>query len=573
MLLQELKFLVFDVHRAEGLLKTEAFAHFDLDTLIATLESADTLARRSFEPIAAQIDLEEPQLRDGKVIASPALTEPLRAYAELGFLAATFPRDWGGLDAPAIIGAANMALFGAACTPAAGYLFMTSAAARLILTFGNEAQQSTYIPPMLEGRWFGTMCLSEPQAGSSLHHVTTRAIPVSDGAFQIKGAKMWISGGDHDLSENIVHLVLARIVTDDTSSNPLSLFIVPRQRSDGRANDIIVAGLNKKLGHKATTNCALVFGENDACTGYLLGEPHRGLQQMFHMMHEARVGVGTTSAATAYAGYKYALAYAAERRQGRRNRSQSAARLVEHPDVRRMLLEQKAIAEGALCLSLRGAHLIDQIRVSPDRHERERLQALRDILTLLIKSWSAERGLEANSLAIQTMGGAGYVRDHPVERLFRDQRLNPIHEGTNGILAIDLVTRKAKQGQGLTPLFEAVEADARRTMPNEPAIATALLSGLKVISQCIEKTSATQCDPDLALAFASPITLMLGDMAASWMWLAQVSALSGRTDRFSQGKRAAAAYMVHHVWAKSLALATAITADVAPHNTIDEFSL
>jgi len=573
MLLQELKFLVFDIHESERLLRTEAFAHLDLDMLTATLESADMLARRSFESIAARIDLEEPTLRDGKVIASPALAEPLNAYAELGFLAATFPRDWGGLDAPAIIGAANMALFGAACTPAAGYLFMTAAAARLILTFGNEHQKSTYLPPMLEGRWYGTMCLSEPQAGSSLHHVTTRAIPLSDGAFQIKGAKMWISGGDHDLSENIVHLVLARIVTDDASINPLSLFVVPRQKPDGRENDITVSGLNKKLGHKATTNCALAFGENDACTGYLLGEPHRGLQQMFHMMHEARVGVGTTSAATAYAGYRYALAYAAERCQGRRNRSQSAARLVEHPDVRRMLLEQKAIAEGALCLSLRGAHLIDQIRVSTDQQETERLQALRDILTLLIKSWSAERGLEANSLAIQTMGGAGYVRDHPVERLFRDQRLNPIHEGTNGILAIDLVTRKARQGRGLTPFFEAVEADAQRAMPNEPAMAGALLSGLGIISRCIEKTSSTRCDPDLALAFASPLALMLGDMAASWMWLTQVSALGGRTDDFSQGKRAAAAYMVHHVWTKSLAIAPAIMAGAAPHNTIDEFSL
>ncbi|MBI1254643.1 MAG: acyl-CoA dehydrogenase [Hyphomonas sp.] len=573
MLLQELEFLAFHVHDTKHLLESDVFADLDHDTLLAALEAADSLARRSFEPIAARIDQEEPQLLDGKAVASPALAQPLRDYADLGFLAATFPREWGGLNAPSIINGATMALFGAACTPAAGYLFLTTAAARLILNFGSDAQRATYLPPMLAGRWFGTMCLSEPQAGSSLQHIRTRALPAADGEFQIKGSKMWISGGDHNLSENIVHLVLARIVTDGEPSNALSLFIVPRHRPDGHGNDVIVTGLNKKLGHKATTNCALSFGENGACKGYLLGEPHQGLQHMFQMMNEARVGVGTTSAATAYAGYRYALAYAAERRQGRRAGTQTPARLVEHPDIRRMLLEQKAIAEGGLCLSLRGAYLIDQIRIATDNEERLRLQGLLDILTPLIKLWCAERGLEANSLAIQTMGGAGYVRDHPVERLFRDQRLNPIHEGTNGILAIDLLMRKAKQGVGLSPLFEAIEIDTISAKDDEPAITDALLSGMAIVRQCISKVIDGKSDTDRLLVFASPIALMLGDLVASWLWLAQVRALAGRNDPFARGKRAAAAHMVHHVWPKSLALAPAIMAGAAPCLAIEERAL
>ncbi len=570
MLLQELEFLAFDVHGAEDLLKAGLFAHLDRNTLSGAMQAADRLARTSFEPIAALVDQEEPQLIGGKAVASPALARPLRDYADLGFLAATFPREWGGLDAPSIINGANMALFGAACTPAAGYLFLTTAAARLILNFGSDTQRSVYLPPMLEGRWFGTMCLSEPQAGSSLQQITTRAFPTAEGEFQIKGSKMWISGGDHDLSENIVHLLLARIVTDGEPSKSLSLFIVPRQRPDGHENDVTVSGLNRKLGHKATTNCALSFGETGACTGYLLGEPNQGLRQMFQMMNEARVGVGTTSAATAYAGYRYAAAYAAERRQGRRPDTHTPARLIEHPDIRRMLLEQKAIAEGALCLSLRGACLIDQIRIATDTHELQRLQELLDILTPLIKLWCAERGLEANSLAIQTMGGAGYVRDHPVERLFRDQRLNPIHEGTNGILAIDLLMRKARQGRGLSPLFEAIEVDTRHALHHEPTLADALLSGMATVRQCISKVIEADTDTDRLLAFASPIALMLGDMVASWLWLAQVRKLAGRNDPFAEGKRAAAAYMVCHIWPKSLALAPAIRAGAAPYLPIEE---
>jgi butyryl-CoA dehydrogenase len=562
----ELQFQLFEVHGADAVLGTAAFGHLDRDTLLAVLASAEEMAARRFAPIAAELDANEPRMVDGRAVTHPLLNEALRDYAEAGFIAAPFPRHLGGLGLPAAIGSAVTALFGAACTPAAGYVFLTGAAARVIAAFGDDRQRNLWLPPMLEGRWFGTMCLSEPHAGSSLLDVSTQAVAVGDGTYRIRGNKMWISGGDHDAAENIVHLVLARIVEDGHKADALSLFIVPRVRRDGTTNGIELLGLNKKLGHRGTTNCALAFGGAGESLGELLGPAHRGLQCMFHMMNEARIGVGTTAAVTAWAAYRYAAEYAFERRQGRRADTGGEARLIDHPDVRRMLLAQQTIAEGGLSLALFGACLVDRIQAETDGIARRQAEQLLDLLTPIIKSWCAERGVEANSLAIQTLGGAGYVRDHPVERLFRDQRLNPIHEGTNGILAIDLIVRKARRDQGLEPLLAPIEADARAAL-SEPLlapIAQPLLASLATVRQTLGCVIDVQRDGNAALAFATPLALMVGDLAVAWMWLKQSAATHRRDDERSRGKRAAARYMVTAVLPQSLALAAAVTEGAAP---------
>ncbi len=572
MLSKELQFQLFEVHGAHTVLGEPAFEHLDRDTLTAMLASAEELAERRFAPIAADIDAQEPRMADGRALTHPLLIGALKDYSQAGFIAAVFPRDAGGLGLPSAVGVAVTAIFGAACTPAAGYVLLTAAAARVLAAFGSESQRRRWLPPMLEGRWLGTMCLSEPHAGSSLLDVSTQAIPVGDGTYRIRGNKMWISGGDHDAAENIVHLVLARLVEDGRKADALSLFVVPRVRNDGETNGVQLLGLNKKLGHRGTTNCALAFGGAGETIGELLGPPHRGLQCMFHMMNEARIGVGTTAAATAWAAYRYAVGYAFERKQGRRADTGGEARLIDHADIRRMLLAQQAIAEGGLSLAIFGACLVDRIRVENDATQRQYASQLLELLTPIIKAWCAERGVEANSLAIQTLGGAGYVRDHPVERLFRDQRLNPIHEGTNGILAIDLIVRKSRRDRGLEPLLQPLEAEARQSLrePLLAPVAAPLLAALDTVRKALAHVADTAGDSAAIFAHATPLAMMVGDLTVSWMWLKQAIALGQRNDARARGKRAAARYMVTQLLPQSVALAAAVLASEAPWADLPE---
>lgn len=573
MLSAELGFQLFEVHDAASVLVHPQFSHLDRATIDAVLLSAEGLADERFTSIAAAVDAIEPRMVDGRAVVSPALKPALRAYADAGYIAAGFPQSLGGLGLPTSVNSALMATFGAACTPAAGYVLMTAAAARLIAAFGSPSQRDSWLAPMLAGRYFGTMCISEPQVGSSMLELSTQATPVDGRCYRVQGAKMWISGGDHDLAENIAHLVLARIAENGRKSESLSLFIVPRVRLDGTPNSVQLTGLNRKLGHHATTNCALSFGGEGECFGELLGEPGRGLESMFHLMNEARIGVGTTSAATAWAAYRYAAAYAMERRQGRRAADGARARLVDHADVRRMLLTQKAIAEGGLSLSLYGACLVDLVHCASSEAERRDASEMLELLTPIIKAWCAERGVESNSLAIQVLGGAGYVRDHPVERLFRDQRLNPIHEGTNGILAIDLVVRKARRGAGLAPLRQAIATEIAAALAADASCGTvrrvtAVLSqALATLCGVLDAVSASK-DPRASMAFASPIAMMVGDLAVSWMWLKQVRATAARNDGWAQAKRAAALHMVTQILPQSFALAPSVLGGDAAYDAL-----
>jgi alkylation response protein AidB-like acyl-CoA dehydrogenase len=497
-----LSFLLYDWLKVDRLTERPLFAEHSRASFDAMLDAANGLAVREFSPHNRRSDLVEPRFDGERVQLIPDIKRALDAFIAGGFMAMTQDAEVGGLQLPTVIEKAVFAHFVAANVATSAYPFLTSANANLLLAHGTLAQIDRFARPQLEGRFFGTMCLSEPQAGSSLADIRTRAVPddaSSDAPFgprfRLFGNKMWISGGEHELAENIVHLVLAKIPRDDGSlpdgTRGISLFIVPRRlvHTDGRIgarNDVALAGLNHKLGYRGTVNALLNFGEGKfrpdgahGAIGYLVGEPGDGLPIMFQMMNEARIGVGLGAAMLGYAGYRDALAYAKERPQGRaigaKDPSLPQVPITAHADVRRMLLAQKAYAEGALALTLYCAKLVDEERSASGEQALKRARRLLDILTPIAKSWPSEWCVEANSLAIQVLGGAGYTRDYPVEQYWRDNRLNMIHEGTHGIQALDLLGRKVllEQGALLTELVETMG----RTLVAATATGDAQLAG------------------------------------------------------------------------------------------------
>lgn len=431
-------------------LQIDKNAAVDRETALAIIDTAGRLASDAFLTHYKKADEHEPALEGGRARVLPEVASALHQYAELGLFGASFPEEHGGLGLPGALASGIQAIFASANVATSGYALLTAANARLISEFGSPQQVTTFALPQIEGRWFGTMCLSEPQAGSSLGDITTRAVFDEDDAlgkrYRITGNKMWISGGDQDISENIVHLVLAKAAAPraelPSGTRGISLFIVPRVLPDGSRNDIAIAGLNHKMGNRGTTNCLLNFGEQDGAVGWRVGGEGEGLAQMFMMMNEARIGVGVGAAALGYRGYRQAVGYAKERKQGRSlgASSSDAAPIIEHPDVRRMLLQQKSYSEIALAICLYCAHL-----QGDTNEDAVRLLAL---LTPVAKSWPSEFCLVANDLAIQVHGGYGYTRDFDVEQLWRDNRLNAIHEGTAGIQALDLLGRKLLRSDG-----------------------------------------------------------------------------------------------------------------------------
>jgi len=557
---RDLDFLLYEWLDVAALTQRPRFAQHDRATFDAVLDAAETLAVEAFASHAAELDANEPTFDGERVHLIPAVKEALDAYIEGGFIGVAFDETDGGLQLPYTVSQSINALFSAANIGTAGYPFLTAAAANLLKVVGSEEQQTRYMRPMIAGRFFGTMCLSEPQAGSSLGDIRTRAIAQDDGSYRIKGSKMWISGGEHDLAENIVHMVLARIDGAPAGTKGISLFAVPRSHVDaeghvGARNDVRLVGLNHKMGYRGTVNTVLSFGDNDACVAELVGAPGAGLAGMFHMMNEARIGVGMGAAVLGYNGYLHALAYARDRPQGRppgAKPTDPPVPIIEHTDVRRMLLAQKAYCEGALALCLYCAGLVDQQATTEDEEERDRLNLLLDILTPIAKAWPSEYGLEANKLAIQVLGGYGYTREYPVERLYRDNRLNPIHEGTNGIQALDLLGRKVtmRDGAALKLLLRTIGATAERAS-EEPALrayARQLIEAVDTVASTTRTLSATAEAPEQYLANASAYLDMLGHVVIAWIWLEQALVATSATPGsdsdpdFYAGKRQATQY-------------------------------
>ena len=434
--------------------------------------------------------------------------------------------------------------------------------ANLLSQFGSTEQVETFVKPMLAGRFTGTMALSETQAGSSLADITTRAEPRDDGTYRLFGSKMWISGAEHEMSENIVNLVLAKIPGGPPGTKGISLFVVPKFLVDadgsvGERNDVALAGLNHKMGQRGITNTVLNLGDGTfgpggepGAVGYLVGEPHRGLAYMFHMMNEARLGVGMGAVSLGYTGYLKSLQYARERPQGRpvtaKDPSAPQIPIIEHPDVKRMLLAQKAYVEGGMALALYCARLIDVQQSPESAEEAESATLLLDILTPVAKSWPSQWCLAANDLAIQVHGGYGYTREYDVEQHYRDNRLNPIHEGTHGIQSLDLLGRKVTQrgGASLAELDKAVArsvAEATAAGGEAAQLAARLRTSWE---RLVAVTSGMFGSGDVDAALANSVIYLeaFGHVVVAWMWLEQFIATAGRSGDFYDGKRQAARF-------------------------------
>ena len=552
---RDLEFLLYEWLDVEQLTKRERHADHSRESFDDVLDLAERIATEHFATHNRKSDSEEPRFDGERVHLIPEIKRALDVFAEAGLLAGTLDESLGGLQLPMVVGNAVFGYFQAANVGTSSYPFLSIANANLLMAHGTPEQVEAYVRPMLEGRFFGTMCLSEPQAGSSLADVTTRAVPQSDGTYRLFGNKMWISAGDHDLSENIVHLVLAKIPGGPAGVKGISLFIVPKVVLEtGERNDVVLAGLNHKMGFRGTVNTMLNFGEGvhrpggqPGAVGHLVGEEHHGLKYMFHMMNEARVGVGLGATALGYTGYLHALDYAKGRPQGRPVSAKDPASpqvpIVQHADVKRMLLAQKAYVEGALALNLYCGRLLDEQATGDSEQVRLESTLLLDVLTPIAKSWPSQWCLEANSLAIQVLGGYGYTREYPVEQFYRDNRLNPIHEGTHGIQGLDLLGRKVvmQGGAGLALLTA--------TMQRTTALATAaggelaeLAGQLEVLVERLPATTLQLFTPDdveVSLANSSVYLEAVGHVVLAWIWLEQLLAADGRTGDFYDGKRQA----------------------------------
>ncbi|RZL30671.1 MAG: acyl-CoA dehydrogenase, partial [Rubrivivax sp.] len=582
----------------------ERFADHSQETFAAVLDTCERLARDKFAPFNRLADTEEPHIvadSAGERVQLPRAThEATLAYAETGMLAASQDYEFGGMQLPCAVEMAGRAFFSKASVGLSAYAMLTTGNASLLMAHGTPLQREVFAKNEFAGRWFGTMCLSEPQAGSSLSYIATRA-ELDNAAdplgprYRLTGHKMWISAGDHEITENIVHLVLAKIPGPDGKLVPgtrgISLFIVPKwlvneqAQLTGERNDIALAGLNHKLGYRGTTNCLLNFGEGRwtpggrrGAVGYLVGQPGDGLRCMFHMMNEARIGVGLGAVMLGYAGYEASLEYARQRPQGRpataagKDASAPQRPIIEHADVRRMLLAQKSYVEGGLALELYCARLVDELDTGGDRPGA---QALLDVLIPIAKSWPSEWCLEANSLAIQVLGGYGYTRDFPVEQYWRDNRLNMIHEGTHGIQALDLLGRKVVQqgGASLAALAARIQQTIERAMQTGwAAEANQLAAALAQVGGATKKAWSTG-QPEDALANATPYLQAFGHTVLAWLWLDVVLAIEGSaqpgTD-FAHGKRAAARYFYAYelpkvaAWLEAVSRREPLLRDVKP---------
>ncbi|MEU4244329.1 acyl-CoA dehydrogenase [Actinoplanes sp. NPDC026619] len=538
---RDLDFLLYEWLGVEALTSRERFAEHSRETFDAFLDVSARIAERDFAPHNRRNDLEEPTFDGERVTIIPEVAAALKAFNSSGLLSAIMDAEVGGLQLPHVVARACFMWFQAANVATSSYPMLSIGNASLLLAHGTPEQIETYAKPVLEGRFTGTMCLSEPQAGSSLSDVATRAAKQDDGSYRVTGSKMWISGGDHELSETIVHLVLARVAGAPPGVKSLSLFIVPKHHvaadgTVGERNGVSLAGLNHKMGYRGTTNAVLSF---DDATGYLVGQEGHGLAYMFHMMNEARIGVGASAVALGYTGYLHAVDYARERLQGRplagKDPAAPPVAIIEHPDVRRLLLASKTYVEGGLALVLYAAKLLDEPSAEND--------LLLDVLTPIVKAWPSQWCRLANDHAIQVHGGYGYTREYPVEQFYRDNRLNSIHEGTDGIQGLDLLGRKVlmRDGAGLTLLLDRIRATASASKElGEPVIAVA------------DRVAATTAkvwaggDPTVALANSTAYLEAVGHLVIAWMWLSQAEAAADKTDKFYEGKRLAARYFVTH---------------------------
>jgi alkylation response protein AidB-like acyl-CoA dehydrogenase len=542
--MRNLKFLMYEVFDAVSLTRSAYYRQHNQKSLDLVLDASMKLSRKMLYPLFEEMDRTEPCLEEGQVKVHPSVRAIMKEFGEGGWIGATFPESWDGEQLPAITYSACQLIKSAANYSAGVYMSLTSGAAHLIHSFGSAMLKQTYLPNMMNGKWQGTMALTEPQAGSSLSDIGTTAYPTDQGHYLLKGVKVFISAGDHDGVDNVVHMILARIEGAPKGVKGISLFLAPKNRVGQNQtlipNDVTVSQLFHKMGYRGAPITELSFGDKDDCHAYLVGEPNRGLMYMFQMMNEARIGVGLGAAAIASAAYYAALEYCRTRPQGRKLGSKDPAApqvpIIEHADVRRMLLFQRAVVEGSESLLMQCALYEDLLKTTPEE-EHERYELLLDLMTPTAKSYPSEMGILATSQSIQCLGGYGYCEDFPVEQHFRDARIHPIHEGTTGIQGMDLLGRKVimKEGKAFTLFLEEAHKGIRkaREIPDLEPMADKLESALQTLEQVTAHLIglAGKKGPEIFLADATLYLEMFGIVAVAWQWLLQAHAAAKALDQ------------------------------------------
>ncbi len=550
--MENLHFLIKEVHPIQDLLSASLYQDYDLESFDIMLSAAKDLADQYYFPYFREMDEQPVRYEDGKVIVHPMLGEIIKQTAENGWFGSCFSYEDGGMQLPQMIFHAASHIFQAANNHIVGYNNLTTGSSNLIVTFGSQELKDQFVPNMLSGKWMGTMALTEPQAGSSLSDITTSATPLQDGTYSIKGQKIFISGGDHQFAENFIHLTLARIDGAPAGTKGISLFVVPkfRQESDGSLtnNDVLVAADFQKMGQKGYATTHLLFGENDNCIGYLVGQLNQGLKYMFQMMNEARIDVGLTAASTAYAAYFASLQYAKERPQGRslsrsgkKNINEEQTLIINHPDVRRMLFLQKAIVEGALSLLFECSKLVDLHKIS-DGEAKENYHLMLEFLTPIAKTYPSEMGRESINSGLQVLGGYGFCNDFPLQQYYRDIRIMSLYEGTTGIQSLDLLGRKVplKNGKALQLILNEINktiSDAGKIEALNP-YSDQLNNKVQLVGKTLQYLSkfANEGDFESYLADATVFMEMTSTVVVAWQWLKQTiaasEALGNQTGKF-----------------------------------------
>ncbi len=531
---QNLNFTLFEVFQVDKLSQHEYFKEFNKDTLDMVLKTSYILAERMMKPYLREMDKNTPEYRNGEVYVHPVVKEYMEKCGEIGLIAAPFPNTAGGQQLPRAILAACNYMFAAANYSLSVYPGLTSGAANLILNFASKELQDYYLPKMFSGQWQGTMALTEPEAGSSLSDIKTKAIRTDEGYFKIKGNKIFISAGTHSGVTNVVHLMLARIEGAPSGVKGISLFVVPKYRGDGKggliSNDVTCSGIEHKLGYRGSPITQLYMGENDDCRGWLVGEENMGLSYMFRMMNEERINVGIGAIGIASAAYYESLKYATERKQGRplssKDSNSPQCEIIEHADIKRMLLFQKAIVEGSLSLAVQVSFYLDMLSICKEE-EKEKYELLAEFLTPIVKTYPSEKGILSTSAGLQILGGYGYCEDFNLELFYRDARIHPIHEGTTGIQGQDILGRKVtmKNGRAFNYFISEVEktvaeAEREETLSKYAMELKEYLALFKTTTSELLKIAASGKIED----FLSDATLyleMAGNIAIGWQWLLQ----------------------------------------------------
>ena len=535
MSMENLKFLLNEVHDIKEVLSFDKYKDYDEEAVNILIDSVKDYCDKEYYPVFREMDEDPARLENGGIYVHPAIGKAIKYAGENGMIGAQFSYDDGGQQMPLMLYTSLSHIQAAANNNIGGYAGLTAGAAGLILSFGSQELKNKYVPKMLSGAWGGTMCLTEPQAGSSLSDITSSATPQDDGSYKIKGQKIYISGGDHEYCDNFVHLYLARIDGAPEGTKGISLFVVPKFVEDNQgnleSNDVTTAGDFQKVGQKGYCTTHLILGEKDSCQGWLVGAPNKGLSYMFQMMNGARIDVGMSAASIATAAYYASLEYANERPQGRKlssdgskDANQEQTMIINHPDVRRLLLSQKALAEASVSLLLRCSKLEDII-LNSDGEEKENAHDLLEWLTPIAKTYPSEFGIKSVSNGLQVLGGAGFCSEYILQQYYRDIRIMSIYEGTTGIQSLDLLGRKStiKNGKALQLVAAEIKEaiDAAMTYDELKPYAQTLGSKLQEMQDIIMNLMqfAMKGDDQRFLSDATIFMNYASHVVVAWHWL------------------------------------------------------